>query len=283
MHTHTEFCDGRGTVEDFCRAAWERGFSSLGFSAHAPLERAGLSSDWHLPEARLEAYLDAVRSARRRWEGKLAVFLGMEVDYLAGRMGPADPLYRDLGLDYTIGAVHYIPDPRGGEPVAVDGSPEDFAFCLRDLYGGDGEALAAAYWKALGEMIRAGGFDILAHMDLVKKNNGGERWFSRSGPGYREGWAACIPALRQSGAVAEINTGGLNRGRTTEPYPSAEILAALVRAGVPLLISADAHATDQLGGHYGLARQMLLDSGGAALQVFLGRNEGGPLWQSEAP
>jgi histidinol-phosphatase (PHP family) len=287
MHTHTEFCDGTGDVESFCRAAHERGFASIGFSAHAPVEKAGLSTDWHLPEQNLSAYLEAVRAARRRWEGKLTVFLGMEVDYIAGRMGPSDPLYRrDLGLDYLIGSVHYVPDPKGGEPVAVDGSAESFARYLRELYDGDAEALMAAYWQAVGEMIRAGGFDIVGHLDLIKKNNPGDRWFSRSGSRYREGWETCISLLEpgvalSEGVVVEVNTGGLNRKRITETYPAPDILAALVRHHIPLLITADAHETDHLGGNYETARALLRDAGCTALRVFEGRAEDGPVWRGE--
>jgi histidinol-phosphatase (PHP family) len=39
LHTHTDFCDGSGDVESFCRAAWEKGLTAIGFSAHAPLTK----------------------------------------------------------------------------------------------------------------------------------------------------------------------------------------------------------------------------------------------------
>ncbi|MDR0585170.1 MAG: PHP domain-containing protein, partial [Treponema sp.] len=49
LHTHTEFCDGRGDVESFCLTAHARGLAAIGFSAHAPLaKKTGLKTDWHL-------------------------------------------------------------------------------------------------------------------------------------------------------------------------------------------------------------------------------------------
>ena len=171
LHTHTFFCDGRDDVETYCRRAWEKGLASLGFSAHGPLtKKTGIVTDWNLPDDRLEAYLDAVRKARRRWQGRLPVYLGLEVDYIDGLMGPADKDYRRMGLDYLIGSVHFVVPPHSA-PFAVDGSRQDLEQGLWEGFGGDGEALTRAYWDSVAAMIRAGGFEILGHVDLIKKNN----------------------------------------------------------------------------------------------------------------
>ncbi|MDR0452113.1 MAG: histidinol-phosphatase [Treponema sp.] len=281
LHTHTDFCDGKDDVETMCRAAFEKGFASVGFSAHAPVDHAIGRTIWHLPQERLGEYLDAVRSAKQRWAGKIDVYLGLEVDYIRGRMGPADRAYRELGLDYIIGAVHYVFPPDGGEPSIVDLAAEEFETGLIGRFGGDGEALAAAYWEAEAEMIRLGGFDILGHLDLVKKNNSGDRWFSTAAPPYLEKSAALIPLIAAAGCVVEVNTGGMNRGIIGEPYPSPRLLSLLCRAGVPAAVTADAHETAHLGGHYGEARDALLKAGYRRAAVFKGRRAGKPLWESE--
>ncbi|MDR2501476.1 MAG: histidinol-phosphatase [Treponema sp.] len=274
MHTHTAFCDGHGGVEDFCRAAWDRGFVSLGFSAHAPVYRkTGIVSDWHLQEEQLSAYLEAVHAARRRWEGKLPVYLGLEVDYIPGLMGPQDADYRGLGLDYLIGSVHYVPSPWGGM-MLVDSSAEEFQRDLGGVFRHDGEALMEAYWDAQLGMIRAGGFDILGHMDLIKKNNAQEQWFSSSSEGYNRRAAANAAALAHSSAVVEVNTGGLNRGSVQETYPSAAILRLLWEQGVPAIVTADAHRPEHLGGFYETARETLLRAGYTHALLFTGQ----PQW-----
>jgi histidinol-phosphatase (PHP family) len=277
LHTHTTFCDGKDDVEAMCKAAFEKGFASIGFSAHAPTEHAVQKTDWHLPQGRLDEYLNTVRAAEKRWAGKLAVYLGLEVDYIKGRMGPADRIYRELGLDYIIGSVHYVFPPGGGEPVTVDCPETEFERNLRTLFHGDGEALAAAYWDAEAAMVQSGGLDILGHLDLVIKNNPGDKWFSTNAPPYREQAAALIPLIAQSGIVVELNTGGLNRGRTTEPYPAPRLLALLQKAAVPVTITADAHETAHLGGHYEEAREALLKAGYRQIALFQDRK-----WTSEA-
>jgi histidinol-phosphatase (PHP family) len=293
LHTHTFFCDGKDDVETYCRRAWEKGLSSLGFSAHGPItKKTGIVTDWNLPDSRLEAYLDAVREARRRWEGKIPVYLGLEVDYIGGRMGPADKDYRDMGLDYIIGSVHFVVPPRAA-PFTVDGSREELEQGIREGFGGDGEALAHAYWDSVAAMIRAGGFDILGHADLIKKNNPaeapcpitarvGEPFFDPSGPGYlrRIGEIAALAgeAAPRSGMVVELNTGGINRGSINETYPSPPMLRLFRERGVPVIINADAHRAEDLDGHYGEALDTARNAGYTETVLFGGREGGRPRW-----
>jgi histidinol-phosphatase (PHP family) len=243
-------------------------------------------TDWHLSEDRLEEYCGAVRRARHAWAGRIAVFLGLEVDYIRGLISPADRDFQELGLDYIIGSVHYILSP-GGELVTVDGPPEDFEKLVREQFAGDGERLMRIYWKALREMIRAGGFDILGHADVIKKNNPGGIWFSLEGEAYREELektAALLGSELRTGRslTVEINTGGLNRNKTPDTYPSLSLLRLLAAEGVPVTISADAHRAAELGGHYDRARTNLLAAGYTASVFFEGRRAGRPLWTAES-
>jgi histidinol-phosphatase (PHP family) len=281
LHTHSVFCDGRDEIETLCLTAWKKGLVSVGFSSHAPLTRkTGFSSNWHLREDRLEAYLNTVREAGRRWEGRLAVYLGLEVDYIPGLMGPADRDIQELGLDYIIASVHYIVPTRGA-PFTVDGSPEEMARGIREGFNGDGEALAEHYWHLVEGMIRAGGFDILGHADLIKKNNRDRGWFDPEGETYRRRTGAVASLLPLSGIVVEVNTGGINRGTIGETYPSLPILRLLKERDVPVIITADAHRAEDLDGHYGLARETLGAAGYSRTAFFEGRRGGKVVWSEE--
>jgi histidinol-phosphatase (PHP family) len=278
LHTHTELCDGKGDVESFCQTACARGLAAIGFSAHAPLaKKTGLKTDWHLRDEDLGLYIDTVNAARRRWEGKLRVYLGLEIDYIKGLVGPADRDFRELNLDYCIGSVHYIFPRNGGEPFTVDDEAGVFERNMERHFPGDGEGMAEAYWDAVEEMLSLGGFDILGHLDLVMKNNQDGRYFDPRGDRYRRRIGRIAPLAARSAAVVEINTGGLNRGRTTEPYPAPELLRLLRQAGAPITITADAHEPAQLGGHYDLARKLLAEAGYIETVEFAGK---GPGWKA---
>jgi len=276
LHTHTVFCDGKDDVETMCRVAYEKGLAAIGFSAHAPIGKTGLASFWHIKDERVGAYVDEVRAARQRWEGKLAVYLGLEVDYIKGLRSALDGDIQALGLDYTIGSVHYLLPPQG-EPFTVDGPPEEIAKGIAEGFSGSGEAMMHAYWDAVLEMLAVGGFDIVGHLDLVKKGNTAHRLFSM-GTGYMRRVAEITRVIAAGGFVVEVNTGGMNRGLIAETYPSPEILRQLRQHNVPVMISADAHNANDLDGHYPNACQTLLDAGYTSHVVFSGRSGEKPLW-----
>lgn len=270
LHTHTDFCDGADSIDAMCRAAYERGLCTLGFSAHAPVPFA---SNWHLPQDRLREYVDAVHKAAAAWRGKLRVLLGLEIDYIEGMLGPADGRFSDLGLDYAIGSVHYLVPDNGAEPFTVDGPYEEWERGVRDGYGGDGEAAAEAYWRAQHAMIRAGGFDIIGHFDLIKKNNGAggrKPSFDTNGDRYRSAATEAVRAAAAAGLIVEVNTGALNRGSLAETYPSPWLLTCLCEAGGRVTINADAHRADHVNGHYDEARRTLIQAGFSETYLFDG-------------
>jgi histidinol-phosphatase (PHP family) len=277
LHTHTAFCDGSGTVEDFCEAAYKKKFVSIGFSAHAPVKKkTGLKTNWHLADERLGEYCGAVLDARERWRGKLDVYLGLEVDFIDGFISAAGFDCGALGLDYLIGSVHYVTPTR-----CVDSSPDEFEKMLNEDFGGNATALAGRYWDCMELMICGGGFDIIAHADLVKKNNKSDRWFSEKDEHYIKRLERIAGVISESGLVTEVNTGGLNRGATVEPYPSLRLLRMLKEKGAPVMINADAHEPEHLGGFYDEARRILQEAGFTHHNLFQGRKNGKPVWKQE--
>jgi histidinol-phosphatase (PHP family) len=294
LHTHTELCDGSGTVEEYCAAAYQKKLVSLGFSAHAPLaKKIGFATDWHLRDDDIEKYCALVRDAKKKWQGKLAVYLGLEVDYIKNYTGPADSDIKDLNLDYTIGSVHCVL-PEGAKIdwaeqyihtkklLCVDGSAEDLEALVLHGWNGDAFALVDSYWDALLEMCEAGGFDILGHCDLIKRNNAVCKYFSEDDSRYIRRIEELAAALEGSGIIVEVNTGGINRGTINECYPSLNILKIFRKKNIPVMINADAHQCSHLGGHYDTARRVLLEAGYRNIKLFGGKAEGNALWSNTA-
>ena len=280
LHTHTVFCDGKDDVETMCRTAFEKGLVAIGFSGHAPVGKTGFVTDWHIKDERLGEYIDEVNAARLRWEGRLDVYLGLEIDYIKGLRSATDGDTQKLGLDYAIGSVHYLIPPHGA-PFTVDGSVEEVDKGIAEGYDGDGEAMMNAYWDAVLEMIALGGFDIIGHVDLVKKNNTGTdgnpcRLFDREKETYTKRTEETVRAISSSGLLTEVNTGGINRGKFTETCPSLKILRLLRQYNAPVVITADAHKAGDLDGNYQIACQTLLDAGYTGHILFSGRKDGKP-------
>jgi DNA polymerase (family X) len=100
LHVHTNYSDGKGTIESMAEAAIELGYEYLVFCDHSQSLRVanGLS-----PE-RLEQKLMAVRAADEKYD-EIRLFCGSEVDIL--RDGTLD--YEDdvlATLDFVVASVH---------------------------------------------------------------------------------------------------------------------------------------------------------------------------------
>lgn len=282
LHTHTVFCDGSDDIETICRCAFEKGLRAVGFSAHAPVfKKTGIKTKWHLSDERLCEYIDEVYAARSRWEGKLSVYLGLEADYIKGLRCAMDADLRSLGLDYIIGSVHYLVPDNGTQPFTVDGPMEEFEQGIMRGFDGDGEAAMHAYWDAVAEMTAIGGFEILGHADIIRKNNGSNRWFNTGSADWRLRLSEIASVAGKCGCVVEVNTGGLNRGTIADTYPSAPFLRTLREKNVPVVITADAHRARDLDGHYDIALQTLADAGYTEHMLFNGKIAGKPVWRRE--
>lgn len=264
IHTHTAWCDGKSNAEALCQSALDKGFVSLGIGGHGPIP---LPNDCNMKEGELPSFRSEVRAAQEAFKGRLEVFMGLEIDFIEGISGPADGRLKRDEWDYFIGSVHYL-SPKGYKPFAVDGPLDEFTEGLALGYGGDIQALVLDYWRTVQEMVEAGGFDLVGHLDLIKKHNRGGKLFDTAAPWYQEAARKTISLIADKNLVCEVNTGGLARKRCDELYPSPAILALLKEAGVTISIQSDAHDPDGLDAFYREARESLRAQGWKEHAVF---------------
>jgi histidinol-phosphatase (PHP family) len=272
LHNHTIFCDGKDDIETMCRAAFEKKLCAVGFSAHAPItKKTGIESDWHMQDEVFYKYVEHVLAAKKRWRGKLEVLLGFEIDYIKGLRSALDKDITEVNPDYLIGSVHFLIPANGAKPFTVDGPQEEFLQGLNEGFNGDARALMNSYYDAQLEMIALGGFEILGHADLIKKNCIGKNLWPQEEEVYRQkeiaravGDAvgdAAGKAAGRAGVIAEANTGGINRKKINEVYPSKTFLRFFCENNVPLIITADAHSAAEIKGNYDTAVKALLSAG----------------------
>ena len=165
-HSHCDFCDGKAPMEEYIKAAIGAGFSAYGVSSHAPLP---FVMNYTMRREDVPAYLEEVKRLRDLYREHLEVYAGMEIDYLKGQISPADAYFQELPLDYRIGSVHllYTDD---GNIIDTDTSGEKFAFLLRHHFKGDLRYMVGAYFRAMMDMVDAGGFDFVGHADKICLN-----------------------------------------------------------------------------------------------------------------
>lgn len=73
-HCHSLYCDGRADMDSFLRFAISEGFSSFGFSSHAPLP---FPTHWTMEWDRMDDYLAEFARLKKKYENDLELAIGL--------------------------------------------------------------------------------------------------------------------------------------------------------------------------------------------------------------
>ncbi len=249
-HTHTPLCrHAEGEPETCVEAAVRAGLSEFGVSDHAPA-RPEPFDDWRMLEAELPAYFDWIARARTAAAGRLPVRAGLECDWLDGCESWIEDLAARHDWDYLIGSVHYLGDWDFDNPKWLG------RWTTEDV-----DQVWEHYWKTYARMADSGLFDILAHPDLVKK-------FGRvPGGDLDRFYEPAIDAIAASGSAIELNTAGWHKP-CAEAYPAPRFLELARAAGIPLVISSDAHHPDEVARDFPRARDLAKAAGYGETALF---------------
>ncbi len=248
IHTHTQFCDGRNTMEELAVRAAELSMVSLGFTPHSPLP---YDNDWAMRAEDFPAYFAEIRRLQQVYKGKMTVLAGIEWD--------SDTPDIPQGFDYVIGAVHSL--VKKGECFSVDYQKELLISVTERLYGGEFLELCDEYFAAVAKAALRTRVDIVAHLDLITKYNKKREILDENDPEYLRMAKNCIEKIldRRPEIFFEINTGVMARAGKAYPYPAPALLQFLCRNGAKLVLTGDCHRTEHLGAGYERARELLLE------------------------
>ena len=237
LHSHTQFCDGKASMEELLLAARASGFRQWGFSPHAPIS---IPSPCNMAEEDVPAYLAEVNRLRALFPD-MTILAGMEVDFLHGDNGPASQKIASYGLDYVIGSVHFIPD-RQGVFYDIDGSAERFQRNLHEVFNDDLEYVVRTFWLQTLRMLDAGGLDIIGHIDKIALNATSVNPEIENWDEYKRLSQEAINLAIAKGVTIEINTKHFKRsGRF---FPHERFWPDILKKGAKVIISSDAHSPE---------------------------------------
>ncbi len=251
-HLHTpRCCHAEGTPEEYLAEAERKGLREIGFADHFPL---GLLD--YIPRAQvtmnsdeLEGYIGQIE-ALKGYSAQVDIKTGIEVDYLPGTEDKLADLLKDYRFDYVIGSIHFMEDWDFTHPVYADSYRE------RDL-----NKLYQTYFKLVWDLCRSGLFDIIGHIDVIKKF--GYRPVSDLEP-Y---WTETARVLKETDTCLELNTAGRD-APVNEFYPHKRLLEKCFQRGVPVTMGSDAHGPVQVGRYFKEAAELLKTTGYKELAVF---------------
>jgi len=247
-HTHSVLSDGKEPYEKMVLAAIEKGLDEIGFSDHVCLKPV----DWAMQEVDLPVMTEHIFEIREKYSHLITVRYGIEMDYFPGEERQLARIIDNLPLDYVIGSVHFIDDWNFDSD--------------QSLYGKwTNDELYARYFGLVQQAVSSGLFDIIGHLDIIKKFC----VYPETDQGHLFEETARV--IKKSGAVVELNTGGVDRP-CADFTPGQRWLEICLSHGIPVTLSSDAHHPSQIARHFQPALDLLRRTGYHEIVRFDRRN-----------
>lgn len=245
-HMHTPLCKhAQGEPEEYARQAYRRGLRGIIITCHNP-DPGGWSPRVRMAPGEFEHYLELVERARRAWEGRVDVRLGLESDYYPGAEPWLEELHEQAPFHYILGSVHsHLPQ-------------------YKELYfDGDREAFQRTYFEHLARAAETGLFDCLSHPDLVK-NDFPRHWDPEK---ILDGIREALDRIAATGVAMELNTSGVLKV-VQEMNPGPVILREIHERGIPMVLGSDSHQPHRVGDGFEEALMILGAIGFETVSLF---------------
>jgi histidinol-phosphatase (PHP family) len=243
FHTHSNFCDGKSTLEEIAEKAKSLKMKWLGFSSHAPLP---FDCPWSMKAENLDEYLNTIITLKKS-NSDLEIYSGLEVDYIPNVTGP-EKFSKEL--DYTIGSIHFVENFNDGRGWEIDGPHSFFLEGLEKIFSNNIIDVIVRYFELAREMVERSAPTIVGHLDKIKIQNINDKFFSEDDLWYRDEIIKTLDSIKKSGCIIEVNTRGIYQNKTSTTYPSPWILELIREKKIPITLSSDAHHCDDLINHF---------------------------------
>lgn len=261
FHTHCDYCDGKGPMQDYVDQAKQLGMISLGISSHAPVP---FDTKWCMKPERLDDYLKTIAEIKEA-EDSLQIYAGLEVDFIPDVISPN---VFSKKLDYTVGSIHFVDMLPEGLRWEIDGSHRLFLDGLKKIFQNDIKAAIIRYYELTREMISTACPTIIGHLDKIKIQNVDGKFFSESEAWYQDEIKKTITLIGSVGAIVEVNTRGIYQKKSDTTYPSPWILSCLNEHNIPITISSDAHHPKDLVNQFSETATILHNIGFKTISIL---------------
>lgn len=252
-HMHTPLCGHAvGSPSEYAQTAVKAGLEEIGFSDHAPfvhMRDPGVT----MGIEQLPDYYRMIEDVRKEFQGTLRIKVAIEADFIPGYEDKTKAILDDYPYDYVIGSVHFIND------WGFDNPDEREQWNEQDV-----NQVYREYFDLLRQTAQSGMYDIMAHVDLVKK------FGNRPTEDMTDEIRKTARVFKECGVAVEINTSGAYKP-ANEMYPALDHLKIYCEAGIPLTFGSDAHDPDHVGRDFDKAVDLARAAGFSEYILFKDR------------
>ena len=256
-HCHTNFSDGKNSLEEMVEQAKKTGFSHIGISDHLIVHKnIEQSPSWPMMKSKSDSHIyqrdftSAMEKYKKRSEyirkfskeSNFKIFIGFEVDFFTydGWLEELKDFISQLDIDYLISGNHFLFNEDCETIYNIHKS-------LPELISPDQiKSLISEHFKTIRKSAESDLFKFIAHLDYVRKMGEYYETFD-----YTEEKTALIKALKTHNIGAEISTKGLRK--VGDFYPGEWFLQKLAENNIAMVISDDAHSISELGSDFNKA------------------------------
>jgi len=225
-HLHTFYSDGENDFEDYIKEAIELNFSEIGFSDHYTLLPSGKEESYSLKNKDIEKYIQELTDLQKKYHDRICIKIGIEIDYFPQNFRRVLAFLNRYPFDYYIVGIHYVGDFLFDSPISEETWQRFSQEEINEIYD--------KYFELIVKAIDTGGFQILAHPDLIKKYN------YKATINLSKLYKNVIYALKNTDITLEVNQAGL-RHPVHEIYPEEKLLKIALQNDISLCISSDSH------------------------------------------
>lgn len=231
VHTDNSF-DSRAKMEDYCSKALELGIKEIAFMEHFDMN----SKDESCGFFKYEKYKNDIQSCREIYGEKLKIRAGLELGEPHQYSLYQEEFKKDKFFEIFIGSVHFV------DNNVISRKYEEWE---------SEEKIYMDYFKSLLETVQIGNFNILGHIDVIKRYLPEKRRCFNP-YSFKEIIFTILEETISKNIAIEVNSSGL-RQRLHEPLPTYEIINWYKQlGGKNIVFGSDAHRVDHLGKDYHL-------------------------------